>query len=103
MKPINRRAFIFSAAAAAAAIGPIFSRGQDPDSNQIETGMLVKADRDRFNIRQTVLSGFPIDFKVATKDTDGGLFIIENLNGKITGSKKPSYLAFNLTDDGQNR
>ena len=85
MKHINRRTFIFSAAAAAAAITPTFTHGQTPDSKRIETGMLVKADQDRFNSRQTVLSGFPIDFKVATKDTDGGLFIIENLNKKKGG------------------
>ena len=41
--------------------------------------MVVKANQDRFESRRTVLGGFPIDFKVATQDTDGELFIIENL------------------------
>ena len=67
-------------AAAAAVATPSFTHSQTPNSKRIQTGMLVKADQDRFNSRQTVLSGFPIDLKVATKDTGGGLFIIENLN-----------------------
>ncbi len=70
---------------AAAAATPTFAFGQTSNSKRIETGMLVKADQDRFNSRQTVLSGFPIDFKVASKDTDGDLFIIENLNKKKGG------------------
>ena len=78
MNPINRSTFIFAAATAVAT--PTLTQGQNPNSKRIETGVLVKADQDRFNSRKTVLSGFPVDFKVATKDTDGGLFIIENLN-----------------------
>lgn len=78
MKPINRRTFMF--ATAAAVTTPSFAHSQAHNSKRIQTGMLIKADRDRFDNRQTVLSGFPIDLKVATKDSDGSLFIIENLN-----------------------
>lgn len=82
MIPINRRTFIM---AAAVAVTPTLTLGQISDSRRIETGMLVKADQDRFMRRQTVLGGFPIDSKVSTQDTDGGLFIIENLNQKKGG------------------
>ena len=91
MKHMNRRTFIFSAATAAAT--PTFTFGQTSNSKRIETGMLVKADQDRFNSRQTVLSGFQIDFKVATKDTDGGLFIIENLNKKKVAPRVTSTMS----------
>jgi hypothetical protein len=66
----------------AVAVTPTLTHAQTPNSKRTETGILVKADQDRFDVRQTVLSGFPIDFKVATKDTGGGLFIIENFNKK---------------------
>jgi mannose-6-phosphate isomerase-like protein (cupin superfamily) len=75
MKPISRRTFILAAAAA-----PVFTQGRASDSRGMKTGMLVGADQDRYNSRRTVLGGFPIDFKVGTQDTDGGLFIMENLN-----------------------
>ena len=79
MIPINRRTFIM---AAAVAVTPTLTHGQTPNSKRTETGILVKADQDRFMRRKSVLGGFPIDSKVATQDTDGGLFIIENLNEK---------------------
>ena len=82
MIPINRRTFIM---AAAAAVTPTFTNGQTSDSKRMKTGILVKADQDRFMRRKIVLGGFPIDSKVATQDTDGGLFIIENLNEKMGG------------------
>ena len=74
---INRRTFIL---AAAATVTPILTHGQTLKPQGIETGILVKADQDRFKSKRIVLGGFPIDFKVVTQDTDGGLFIIENLN-----------------------
>jgi mannose-6-phosphate isomerase-like protein (cupin superfamily) len=82
MIPINRRTFIM---AAAVAVTPTLTHGQTPNSKRMETGILVKADQDRFVRRKSVLGGFPIDLKVATQDTDGGLFIIENLNDKKGG------------------
>jgi len=82
MIPINRRTFIM---AAAIAVMPTFTHGQTSDSKRMGTGILVKADQDRFMRRKTVFGGFPIDSKVATQDTDGGLFIIENLNEKKGG------------------
>ena len=66
MIPINRRTFIM---AAAVAVAPTLTIGQTSDSRRIETGMLVKANQDRFMRRQTVLGGFPIDSKVSTQDT----------------------------------
>ena len=83
MIPINRRTFIM---AAAVAVTPTLTHGQTPNSKRTETGILVKADQDRFMRRKSVLGGFPIDSKVATQDTDGGLFIIEN-NEKISETK----------------
>jgi quercetin dioxygenase-like cupin family protein len=71
--------------AAAAAVTPAFTNGQASDSNRMKTGILVKADKDRFMRRKIVLGGFPIDSKVAAQDTDGGMFIIENLNEKKGG------------------
>jgi len=59
---------------------PAFSHGQTSGPQALVTGMLVGADQDRYNTKRTVLGGFPIDVKVATQDTNGGLFIIENLN-----------------------
>jgi hypothetical protein len=79
--------------AAAAAVTLTFTHGQTSDSKRLETGMLVKADQDRFLRGKTVLGGFPIDSKVATQDTDGGLFIIENLNEEKGGPPRltPCY------------
>ena len=82
MIPINRRAFIM---AATAAVTPTFTNAQTADSKRPKTGILVKADQDRFNRRKVVLGGFPIDSKVASQDTGGGLFVIENLNEKKDG------------------
>jgi quercetin dioxygenase-like cupin family protein len=56
-------------------------------------GILVKAGQDRFNNRKTVFGSFPIDFKVATQDSDSGLFIIENLN-VTKGGGPPRHLHF---------
>ena len=82
MIPINRRTFIMAAAVAAT---PTLTHGQTPNSKRTGTGILVKADQDRFMRRKSVLGGFPIDSKVATQDTGGGHFIIENLNEKKGG------------------
>ena len=82
MIPVNRRTFIM---AAAATITPTFYDVQASDPKRGQKGILVKADQDRFKRRKVVLGGFPIDSKVASQDTGGGLLVVENLNDKKEG------------------
>ena len=47
--------------------------------------VFVAAGADRFEVLHQAFGLKPIDFKVSTEDTDGGLFIIENGNNRPGG------------------
>lgn len=46
----------------------------------METGSRVPAGQDRFGQRRKVFGSLPIDVKVAGSDTDGRLFVIEQID-----------------------
>src|ERR1700678_2095296 len=82
---MKRRSFLTSALQSAAALLPAaaieqFAMAQAPDATTApEQGHIVAANQDRFG--ETHSLGFStILFKVAARDTNGGLFVIEHVN-----------------------
>ncbi|NND31268.1 MAG: cupin domain-containing protein [Saprospiraceae bacterium] len=59
------------------------------NANQDDPGVVyVAAGEDRFQTHREVLGGLQIDFKVSTRDTNNGLFIIEHTDHAKSGPPK---------------
>ncbi len=82
MKSMPRRTFLQSALAL-----PLVSSmlGVACAEEPGKRGIKVRADQDRFGRRRKVFGFLPIDVKVAGADTNGGLFLIEQIDEKKGG------------------
>lgn len=55
------------------------------ESSKRRAGVAVPAGRDRFGQRREVFGLLPIDLKVSSRDTDGGLLVLEQVDDRRGG------------------
>jgi mannose-6-phosphate isomerase-like protein (cupin superfamily) len=75
MRPIARRAFL-----EAAAISPLTALGQSSAPQRSARAVRVEHDVDRFNQQRTIAGANQIAYKVSSQDTQGGLFLFEQVS-----------------------
>lgn len=83
MRPIERRAFLLTALAAAPLASCSLRTAASP-ARRARAGTLTRAHEDRTGHPFHVLGGLRIDAKVLPADTDGALYFVEHTD-EITG------------------
>jgi quercetin dioxygenase-like cupin family protein len=96
--PLTRRGLLAGGAAslagATAALNAIEGQAQEPDTKQAGSddqrssrGFRVAAGEDRVQEHRKLFGdrGIPLDFKVSTRDSGGGLFIVEHTDVRKSG------------------
>ena len=81
MKNMERRSFL----EVAAAFFPLAALGQLPAPQTPARGIRVEHGADRFNEDRKIYGANPIAYKVVTRDTNGGLFILEQTTTRKGG------------------
>jgi mannose-6-phosphate isomerase-like protein (cupin superfamily) len=75
MKTMERRTFL-----EAAAISPLMALGQSSAPQRSARAVRVEHGVDRFNQKRTIAGANQIAYKVSSQDTEGGLFLFEQVS-----------------------
>ena len=75
MKTMERRTFL-----EAAAISPLMALGGSPAPQRSVRAVRVEHGVDRFNQKRTIAGANQIAYKVSSQDTEGGLFLFEQVS-----------------------
>ncbi len=88
MKTMERRTFL-----EAAAMSPLIALRQSSASHQSAGAVRVEHGVDRFNQQRTIAGANQIAYKVSSQDTNGGLFLFEQVSLRKGGP--PRHLHHN--------